>query len=308
MEKYKKYNELQKDRFLSSIGLDQFPPLYWERLFDKTSILENIRNKDICDFTIQEIIELYKFLDSKSFDTLWLYNNNLKIYTSWCIENTLVKDGMSHFNEITDELIKSCVNVTYLKNSILTKDEILGITRQLNLREAFAIMAFFEGIKGEQFKEVIYLKASDINKEKQTATLITGRTIPVSKEFVNLAINANEETTYTTKGRTYTFESSLYIYKNTYTKARKEDDVVKKQRIYKSLKINLEAIGYTGITSTDLVNAGAINMINGFCEKYNYTAEQVMYDKELFELIRNKYQLDPNLKRRFLLKYEQFLA
>ena len=84
----------------NAIGLD----------FKKTSSFEEQLNKDAYDFTVYEILNMYKTWNSKSIDTLYVINNRLSQYTQWALEQNLVADSQNHYLEINRDMLMGCIS------------------------------------------------------------------------------------------------------------------------------------------------------------------------------------------------------
>lgn len=310
MREYIIYNPTQKTRFLETIDKDQYPELYWERLFEKSKDREERYNKDLCNFTTPQIIEFFKYVDTASIDTLNVMRINLIKYGDWCLENTLIDDNQNHFYEITNEIIGNCVSNIKLKNSIVTREQFNEFLFKLdNYTDRFVFICIFEGITGKNLSDISNIKLADIDKKSKTAKLYSGRIINVSQLFVDIAEEANNQKMYyDTLGRKYMLEPKDTIYRQM-IKSQKQNILLTEEklriRISRVIKIS-ENYGYH-FSVKSLYDSGLIDMINTLSEQNDISAADVLYDSKLFEKIYNKYRLNPDIRRKFLLKYSDFL-
>ena len=61
-------------------------------LFNKVAPFEEKLNKDVCNFTYYEIVDMYKTINVQAINYLYIINNSLSLYTQWCIGENLVND------------------------------------------------------------------------------------------------------------------------------------------------------------------------------------------------------------------------
>ena len=136
------FNEKTKKRFLNAVDLSQFPKSFWNNVFKKSEILEEQYNKDLYNFSKEQILIWYKLLDSKSLEYLSVINYNIIKYVQWALQESLIVDGMNHFVEITDDEIFECVNKYGLNSSIITKEELDNILFHIpSSRDKFVLLA-----------------------------------------------------------------------------------------------------------------------------------------------------------------------
>ena len=166
------YNENIKQRYIEyKTNLTIIPNGYLERLFDKTKQFEIELNKDVCNFTYYEIMNMYKTWNENSYETLQVTNSHLSLYTQWCIEQSLVADAQNHFLEFSKDIFMSCVNNIINDKKIVTREQVLSWFKDLNnVSDRFMFLALFEGIKGEQYKELTNLKRCLISSKSDRRT------------------------------------------------------------------------------------------------------------------------------------------
>lgn len=267
------------------------PINYLEREFERVGEYEELLNKDLCNFTIQEIINYYKMRTTSYIDVLASLNSQFKLYTNWCLLNNYVSDNQNHYTEINKDILYECINIKKLSRNILTKKDITKLINSvINYRDKFIILAIFEGIKGKNFCEIINLKLDDIDEKNMTAKLCTGRTVNVSKELIEYAQLSAKEYIYYCDERNMTLKDPPDIYNAiikdrlncSYDKKTKED-INKGRRIYRTIVKLLEdrGVGTNSITISGQIQAyndgKDINYINKQFDK-NY-AEYKFKDK-----------------------------
>lgn len=295
------YNQEGKEWFLSEIDINQYPERWWERVFEKSRLLESKYEKDLYGFTATQIQEFYKLLNL-SLESLIVLNTNLTKYGNWALANNLSIDGQNHFTEFNTELLNRCVSKAALQQSVLSLENFRDIIRQFdNYQDKFIYFCLFEGIKGKEFTDVINLKLEDIDQRNKTAKLFSGRTIEVSQDFIDISIEADKETEYYTSYRPMKLIPSLYIFKskeNT-TKDQRSRNVQRTfSRMVESKRINANAVFQSGL----------IHYLNKRAKERGCHVKDIIYDLDVCGDILNKYNFNMNTRGRFLMKYEDFLV
>ena len=193
-------------------------------------------------------------------------NSQLSMYTWWCQAQGMVEDNQNHFEMITNDILLSCLNKSVLRSQFVTEGELqqlLGDPRIYNISDAFMIAAFFEGICGLEYKELLNLYPTDIVGNK--VHLCTGRELQVSKKFVDLAMqSANTYKLYLggmgDKEKHYDMDDKRCWkrYRATAIPEREKYIVIKR---LKKLQVILNS---NAISSKALMESGRLNMIKKF--------------------------------------------
>ena len=304
----KVYNQEIKDRFIDEIGVDKYPYRWWERVFEKVYKFEEKYQKDFYSFTTNEILEFYKYLNLKSMSSLIVYNANLTHYGAWALQNNMILDGQNHFYEIDSKLLSTCVDKMFIANSVITYEQLIHSFNQFNSHmDKYLVFALFEGIKGKDFSEITDLRIEDIDKENKLAHLSSGRIIPVSNEFINICVLANNEVGYEIGGKKKTFVDTGYIYKQT----NKGKGVKKSQSVYRRI---INTLGYLGIdshvTPNNIMSSGMLHYVRKKAEELGISARDFLNSKEYkdeVDKIFAKYNFNRLVKARFILQYEDFM-
>ena len=300
------YNQESKERFLDEIGLDKYPERWWERLFEKTCMFEKKYDKDFYSFTTSEILEFYKFLEVNAIESLMVYNINLIKYGDWALSNNLIFDGQNHFAEIDLKVLNNCIAKGSLYTSILSYEKLIEACSRLNnSQDKYIMHCLFEGIKGKDFTDITKLKLSDVDVDNRMATLPSGRTIPVSDNFVYICIEANKEVDYIrADGKTVPLQPSDTIYKEKHNS--RSIDVGR--NVYSAIYRNIDLAGLgKSVTGNSIFQSGMIYYFNKEAERLGMTVKQLLDDPVARKTVINKFGFNINNKSRFLLKYEDFL-
>ena len=263
------FNEENKRRFIAERDDEVIlPSNYLVRLFEKVSAMEHELNKDVSNFSLYEIKEYYKMLNIATVESLYVMNSQFSLYTQWCLQQNLVKDNQNHFLEMTKENFYDCVNKALFDSKVITKEEILSwVDDLINAKDKFIFLALFEGIRGDNYCEIVKLRPEDI--DGNTLTLCTGRKVDVSSKLISIANDCIEETKYygseiSDDGiqRVFPLVNRGYVIKD-YPNIK--DDVSEFQqgrRIYGSIRRSLDFIGKMNLLkANDIYESGKLDMI-----------------------------------------------
>lgn len=304
----KVYNKELKDRFLKDINISQYPPRWWERVFEKVYPFEKQKNKDLCEFTTPEIIEFYKFLDVASLESLIVYNVNLVKYGQWAMNNNLLSDNQNHFSELDNDVLFSCVNANKLENSVFNLEEFKDIIYSIkNDQDKFVFFCLFEGIKGKNYEDIINMKLSDIDMKNKTVKLHSGRTVSVSTDFITIAINANDQKIYENYGEK-NIQRNLVPSDKIYKEKSNSNGVDTPRTVYNTIVRNFKELGRADFTSNKMIrNSGLIYYLNRRSDELQIPVKDLLYSPEKVKDIFEKYNFNIQTRVRFLLIYGQFL-
>lgn len=273
--------------------------------FNITKEYEEKLAKDCCNFTTTEILNMYASCSTRSWEQLLNFNSQLKIYTAWCIKESLVDDNQNHYEEIDKHDLYNCLNLGLKETMILTRDEIeKEIEKFPNVSDQFLVLAFFEGLGGPKYRDFYHL---DMSQFKGNVLDLGYRKITVSKKLIAKAEESSE---------TYNKYDGDKILKVGY---RKDDPYVLKdtcnaftdsddrniRKVHRKIALLEErygkAFGYVGLR-----NSGRIDMLKRLMKEDGCKDIRQTYSKHKEE-IENRYG---KLQRvfRWIEEYQQFFA
>ena len=300
------YNIDIKEMFLDWIDLDKYPPRWWERVFEKSKIIEEKYQKDLSNFTTEQILEFYKYLDINSLESLMIYNINLIKYGNWALGESIIIDGQNHFCEVDNEKLVTCINELGVDKSIVDLQGLKKLMMKLpNYQDKFIFFCLFEGIKGKDFSDIYTLKMSNING---TTVTLKDRAVEVDGDFEAIASIADKETTYiTTTQKIIKLMDSDYIVKEKFNSRGADPG----RAIYATIVRGIKVADLSNtITASSLYNSGFIYYLNQLAEKENMSVETLMTEMEHREKVQpilDKYKFNINIRKRFFLKYGKHL-
>ena len=306
------YNEERKRHYIK-IKEDAvtLPYRSLELLFEKTEPFEEKNRRDVCEWTTQEIMEYYKYRDAYSLSSLVVCNSNLTQYTNWCLTETLVPDGQNHYQEIRPDMLESCVNKEFLSKLIISREDIVRIIDELsNYTDRYMMLAFFEGICGIRYSEMVNAIIDDIDGDM--ISLCSGRVIPISDKLKEIAEFAAAEESYQTYGpsgkciKYSDLNPSGAIFKVVKKNRPIADDSSMVQIVCRRF---VKAVDYLGLpkrmTIKNMILSGKINFIKEIMEREGKSIEEVIIDNR--DEINARYNIDQiKSSAVFLRKYRQY--
>ena len=304
------YNYAQKSRFINfKTSESSYTEEMLSVIFRRTEEFEIEYNKDICNFSVNEIIDMYKQMNIVSVDRLKSYHCILNFYAVWCLNERLINDNQNHFSEISGSILNNFTNKFALNSKIITREQLLQIISQIvNPRDQFTMIALFEVGKSKDFQELINLEMADIKNNE--ILFPSGRKAKVSDKFIEYAAKANETLEYIgPAGKVVPLIENGKIIKkskNTYN----DSDFNEGRRIYYSLKRIVDLLGLSKwITPNALVESGKIHMIKELAKQHNITPEEVVMRVDLLAEVENQYSCFMHKSRQsFIKKYKEYLA
>ena len=187
------YNASQKERYFIARENDyQMIRTVGKVFFNATSEYESKLEKDCCNFTVKEILNMYSAYASRSWEHLLNFNSQLKIYTEWCLKENLVSDNQNHYAEIDKEEMYKCLNLGLKDEMFITRKELektIKLEKIPNVSDQFLCLAFFEGLGGLGYKDFINLMPEQFHDGK---VFLSDRELEVSELLTEKALEAAE--------------------------------------------------------------------------------------------------------------------
>lgn len=301
-------NEDRKERYYEfklKTTVNNIAPI--QAQMKRVSQFENTYGKDLCDFNIEEILEMYKLLSYTSFDALLVVNSTLVQYTDWCMSENLVINGQNNYRMLTSNMIMQLLNKTLVAHQIVTRDTVLNWIKELtNPRDKFIVLSIFEFGKSKcNFEDTVYARIEDIDTFSHKMKLHSGRIVDVSDELIQIAkesaITLNVMPPYTNK---YKLEETGTIIKK--PKKRENTPAGLGRDVYSCLKKALDSIDVKCISANSIHLSGEIHMIKRLAKKYEISCEEVLKKREYYSEVEYQYgsSIRPSL---FLKKYGNYL-
>ena len=303
------YNEERKNIFIKEReGEVVMSPNTLQNIFAKTEGLEEEYERDVADFSIPQIMECYKRINT---------NTQLAYYAAWCMSRNLIPNGINNFQEITLEMLNTCCNKLAVESGYMTREEVLSIARAMkNAREKFVILMCYETGRSKHFQNIFKAKMEDFDEDGWLDTY-DGRRVRISRELYFAAVEADRELEYNAfivvpdsnaASRQRMLVDRGYIYKETDTVNNVETFEQQRIRMNLAIKKNFDVIGLPNwIQLKEIENSGVINMIKGIAEREGVNDKDVLWNRELRKEVENQYGILIRSPKQFLRKFGQFL-
>lgn len=180
------YQEQIKQAYIdyrnSTVTID---PNLLQRLFNKTAKYEEEAKKDLCDFNKDEVEALYHNLHYTALSTIRMHHTQFRRYAEWCIENGHSTTNENHFKDFNRSSLNQFVDFDNGKRKVISRKQLLEWCAHVdNASDAFLLLAVFEGIRGDEYCELLDLEESECNLSERTVYLKNrGYAISISPEL-----------------------------------------------------------------------------------------------------------------------------
>jgi site-specific recombinase XerD len=157
------YNQTLKKRFVANYN-DRTAKTYLADL-TRMSVAEERNNKDMFNFSIEQIDEALKGIQFKKKSSIERTVSTCRMYSEWANQNGFVPAKINLWEIFTTEKLDQYIWHYALKNSFITREELFAeiISEIVNPVDYIPILLVFEGIYGQKMEEVLNLKYSDID-------------------------------------------------------------------------------------------------------------------------------------------------
>jgi hypothetical protein len=247
------YNEEVKNRFLNEYD-NEGTQATIKSIFTKTASTENTLNKDLYNFSLDDISNVFPNLEPKVPSTAHSKGRFIRLYISWAIKNGYRDDNLNPLNGIEKDFFAKFVDKT--KKIHFNYDELFepveGIIDNLrNAQDQAFVSLMFEGVMGQSFVELQLLHYNHINWNTNEIQIHDdngyNRTITVSNQVMKYVENAYKQTNY------YTYvpaedefnERELmrtnFIFRNTKSPRVKEGEIPVSQAVFYNRMKNIKA-------------------------------------------------------------------
>lgn len=310
------YNEEIKKNYLEYCAQHSETERYItteDRVFRQTFEYEKELEKDCCNFTISEIIIFMQRRFSTSLESLNVIVSILRSYTNWCVERNMVDDSQNHYNEVTHELMISCLNTCIVEDKIISRKDLLHQIRDsiiMNPSDKALMLALFEGICGTNMDDLVTLNCDNIcevkdktdssKKKKYIVSLNSGKEFEISEELVKYCRESQDEYYYTMANGYVAplLKTDRGVFKNI---DRTDANSISRKTLYNKMVRIKDKLGLTYLTTNSLRESGRIEMVRDMVNK-GVSINDALGDPEVV----NRYGKVPSFVK-WKLKYEDYL-
>ena len=154
------------------------------------------------EFTIDEVLQMYKSINAISDRSLQNVNLTLKHAARWIL-HTKQQDILNVYDSITKELIKSCVNTKKKESFTLSREDVTSIQNELlNWTDKGILEMLFLGAGSNWIKELTFFDMLQVSRKDGLIYFKTGKTIPITNDQYELIKSACDETELISFGET----------------------------------------------------------------------------------------------------------
>lgn len=231
-------------------------------LFRKIEPYEEKLGKDVCEFTRDEALEMYKELKSRSVYTLMNNNVILKAYYAWKKHYYGVKIESAYENISIDDL-RPCVDTNASK--LLSRDEITEIEDQLlNVTDAAIIECLFQGIAGPSMRDITSLDESMLDKENKCIVFSDGRMLDITEDLCDLLSDAFKEEVYICYGeamREKRLQGKGKLFKERDNSHAADSDDRRFRAVYRKIQVIRDYVGIKELTMKGIAASGFLHSL-----------------------------------------------
>lgn len=281
------YNKEQKKRYISQKEEQiSVPSNYIDVQFRKASEYEYELDKDICNWTVYDIIEYYKLLSMSSFESLLCLNSTFSQYTQFCLENNLVKDNQNHYLECTKEVLAGCISKAIFEKKIVDRETVLRWVDELpNPKDQFILLSLFEYGKSKDFKDIVNVKAEDVNKNELK---LSDRSVQISYELTSIIEQCIETNVYYSisgkNKKVMPLVDHGYIVKSYPNQNIYLSEFQKGRNIYITCQRIFDYLGIEWMSPNSISEAGKLYLIKERAKELNITPIQYVYSEHIKEV------------------------
>ena len=292
------YNEELKQQYINECNAYKTEDTWRKKItnwFSQITPYEEKLNRDAADFSVSEIIEMYKvYLLTASTITLEGIHGYFRRYAAFVREKTH-DHSINHYDEITYAMLDTCVNREYGRQKAVLRSDLLKAIGEFDVQcEKALTLGLFEGITLEDFDVV---SPQYIDKDKCEVTKANGTKITVSKELIIHLLDAAEEYEYSGQDRkVFLKKDDPRCFKSTNAEG---DRMVRYHNTIKRMKMKY---GYLWLSIPDLIQCGIVDiMLRVHEEKPDLTIKEIatILTPEIHKRFGNKWKYN----NRFELKY-----
>lgn len=293
-------NESFKEKFINDKST--ITKGYVKNVFNKCAKLEELYNKDVCNFTLEQIKEVLLTFCSTSVECLRVVTSVLRKYTYFMIENNLSKDNINHYDYVDTEILMKCVNIKVLDNKYIDRETLLGYIDILpNASDQWCILALYEGISGEKLSNITLTSGNGLQYSDEKIKLFDGSIFTPSSKLFDIACESAE--TYVYEGINVCSDKLMRLQGDKILKIRDnvmidDNDIHRAyNRLLARIRTSKNYLDVKTMSIPRLQLSGMVYQFKCIMEKENKTYDE-LFDSEEFYNIRKKFGYEKYVKSR----------
>lgn len=270
MKKYELlYNAEQKVRFIEKYEMDSSKQTLFMQLV-RIAEQENNLGKDISEMNQDEIKETLLACEFSSLTSAISHINTYKRYTE-------TQTSTSPFY-VFDNTEMAMSVIAKNRDKRYSKYEVDCVVDSLiNYNDKALVLCLFEGVKGQEYSEILNLKREDIGQEEINESYSlklydsargTERYIWISKQLRDTLVKADSQLEYISPEglRNSEFNESSYIFKKVKKGKQREDEVLDCNFINRKMLLIKKVFDNDYLKAEDIIRSGMMYMANKIFE------------------------------------------
>jgi integrase len=282
------YNEAIKNKYLDEIE-NEGSRTTISYIFFASKITEEILQKDLYNFTDEEVFLVMQNISPKTLNSARGSINNIRHYISWSIRNGYRENNINALDTIDRSVYSRFIDRSLKIH--FSYEEFLELLSEIkNPQDRSFLFLIFEGVSGKQFSQLRDLKISDVDKDNHKIFIKeTNETVDVSEECIKHIYDAYEQEIYYSYNDGEYKEKELlpsnYLFKN--IKAGRTEPYIQVSMavLYNRLNVLKSVLGMEYLTGNSIKQSGALYMA------YQLFLRDGKLDKEQFYEIGYKYNV-----------------
>jgi hypothetical protein len=270
--------------------------------------------KPFYQFTTEEALEMYKSVHTVS--VVSLQNNNLVLkHAARWFAFKYNKPVVNTYEEMTKDMLNAVIDVDKKKSLILSREEVDNLqSNLLNAIDKAIIEMLFRGAGGDWLKELTFMNASQVDRERLMVYFKTGKNIPITDEVCDLLIEAFAEDELMSFGSTARISkvTGHWLYKircNALSDNSDYNDEQAVERRYRFIQRRLLLISQdlgVRLTSGGLQSSGLLWHLQQGVEETGLTFREFVRTERV-KMLAQRYDIRSDLYAQILIeKFEQY--
>lgn len=286
------YNEAIKNRYLESIENEDSRYVI-KYIFIASKVTEEILEKDLYNFSDEEVFLVMKNISPKSDNGARANINYLRAYISWAIKIGYRENNINPLDAVDRKIYSQFVDRNLKIHYSL--DEFIDLIEEkdmLNGQDQAFLFCLWSGINGKQFSEIRDLKFEHINWDENKIYIVERDvTIEVSEQCIKYLDKAyKQDTYYTYNPETKEYNEKIllesnFVFKNVKSGRTEPHTKVSMAVLYNRLNMLKQIFNLEYLTGNSIRQSGMIYMA------YESFVREGKLDKEQFYEIGYKYNV-----------------
>ena len=277
-------------------------------LFRKVEPYERKWDKDCSEFSVEDILKMYKEFEARSHHVLLNYNVILKAYCAWKKHYHGLANDIAYEN-ITAEIARELIPDDAKR--VLLRDEVTEIEDQLyNFTDQAIIEALFEGLSGNSMRDLTGIELRMIDIKAKQLMLPDGRVFDLTDRLCDLLVKACREEEYVCYGDTLRVKRLIgkdKIYKERDNAHAADSDDKFFRWVYRKIMNCRKFVGVDGLTMKNLQTAGMTHYLKIGMRETGLSLKEFLLTENGQKLM-DKYNYDSEFRvDNVIARYKQFV-